>query len=150
MAQVEVWMSLAAWSVAEQRNAGSFELYPVYCSAIVRSIPAPHSAPRRQSQQNHLWKIKWSFALFFRSPLSLDALFFFHSLTLRSITPFLCRGVVFRSPPATRGRPRWPTEGGREGGTERLLLTKDRLWPRTIFRSLRTPSAQLLFIITMS
>lgn len=23
--------------------------------------------------------------------------------------PFLCRGVVFRSPPATRGRPRWPT-----------------------------------------
>lgn len=35
---------------------------------------------------------------------------FFHSLThsLRVLfaPPFLCRGVVFRSPPATRGRPR--------------------------------------------
>lgn len=35
--------------------------------------------------------------------------------TLRalSLPPFLWRGVVFRSAPATRGRPRWPTEGGR-------------------------------------
>lgn len=53
-----------------------------------------------------------------------------HSLThfVFSQPPFLCRGVVFRSPPATRGRPRWPTEGGRGRETERPLVAKDRLW----------------------
>lgn len=88
MAQVEVWMSLAAWSVAEQRNAGSFELYPVCCSAIARSIPAPHSAPRRQSQQNHLWKIKLSLVFFARRSLWTHFSFSTHSLCVLSPPSF--------------------------------------------------------------
>lgn len=114
MAQVEVWMSLAAWSVAEQRNVGSFKLYPVCCSAIARPIPAPHSVRRGESQQNHFWD-QINVSLVFSVPRSLWTHFSFstHSLTSFSITPFHCRGVVFRSPPATRGRPRWPTEGGK-------------------------------------
>lgn len=131
-------MRLVAWSVAEQRNAGSFKLYPVFCSDIAQSIPAPHSAPRRQSQQNHFWKdqINLGLVFFFRSSLSWTH-FSFSTHSLRVLSPPSFAGVscfaLLLPHGAAHADPR------REGGTERLLFTKDRLWPQTIFRSLRTP-----------
>lgn len=137
-------MSLVAWSVAEQRNAGSFKLYPVFCSDIAQSIPAPHSAPRRQSQQNHFWKDQINLRLgffFFRSSLSWTH-FSFSTHSLRVLSPPSFAGVscfaLLLPHGAAHADPR------REGGTERLLFTKDRLWLQTIFfMSLRTPCMRI-------
>lgn len=123
-------------SVLEQRNATSLNFHPVCCNDVAWSIPPPHHHhhhhPHRQSTQRRFWKEqKKTPTLFFLCPsLSPAPTFSFstHSLRVLSTPPlFLWRGVVFRSPPATRGRPRWPTEGGRGRGTERPLVAKDRL-----------------------
>lgn len=124
--------SCCRWSVPEQRNATCLKCYPVCCNDVAWSTPAPHHRPRRQPKQQRFWKDQISpsqLSSFFAPRFLRHGLFFFHSLTSCSLNPpFLCRGVVFRSPPATRGRPRWPTEGGRGKGTERPLVAKDRLW----------------------
>lgn len=129
-------MSLFAWSVAQQRNAGSFKLYPrlLQRRRTVDSCPTFCSSPTVTTEPLLKGSNEPSSSSLFSAPRSFGRTFLF-PLSSCSITPFLCRGVVFRSPPATRGRPRWPTKGG--GGTERLLFTKDRLSLQTIFRSLR-------------
>lgn len=148
MAQVEVCReSCRRRSVLEQRNATSLNVHPVCWNDVAWSIPPPHlhhhhhprsSSPivktaaallrerertKKPSKANSVLSLLLSF--------SGTDFFFFHSLThfVFSLSPpFLWRGVVFRSPPATRGRPRWPTEGGRGRETQRPLVAEDRLW----------------------
>lgn len=116
MAQGEVWMSLAAWSVAEQRNVGSFKLYPVCCSAIARPIPAPHSVRRGESQQNHFWD-QINVSLVFSVPRSLWTHFSFSTHSLRFLSPPSIAGVscfaLLLPHGAAHADPR--REGGREG-----------------------------------
>lgn len=93
-------------SVLEQRNATSLNVHPVCCNDVAWSILPPHHhpPPHRQSKQRR-FRNEQKYQLC--SSFSGTDFFFFHSLTSCSLNPpFLCRGVVFRSPPATRGRPR--------------------------------------------
>lgn len=134
-------MSLAAWSVAEQRNVGRFKLYPVCCSAIAQSIPAPHSVPRGESQQNHFWdQINVSLVFFFRSSLSLDALFFFHSLThFVFYHPLPLPGCRVSLSSCHTGPPTL-THGGREGrGNWTPTVNQRSFMIADNFRYLRTP-----------
>lgn len=109
----------------EQRNVTALNASPAGCNGVAWSARAPrrHRLRRRQpTRQRHLNWIKTSLgstlsSLFFLFPPRLlrHGLSVFHTLT-HSLTPrslyyhplllYLRRGVVFRSPPATRGRPR--------------------------------------------
>ena len=153
-------------SVLEQRNATGLNVHPVCWNDVAWSIPPPHlhhhhhhpplSSPtvktaaallREREDKKNLPKPTLFFLCSSRSPARTFS-FSTHSLTSCSLSaspppsPFLWRGVVFRSPPATRGRPRWPTEGGRGRETQRPLVAEDRLWCRKFALAL-SPTSEL-------
>lgn len=166
MAHVEVLEeSCRRWSELEQRNATSLNVCPVRCNDVAWSTPAPHHrrrpslAPLLSTPTSQHGSAKWAdqtspnqLSSFFAPRILRHGLFFFHSLTSCSLysppPPTLLSSSAgvscFALPPATRGRPRWPTEGGRERGregrrqggrgrgTERPLVAEDRLWSRKI------------------
>ena len=172
MAQVEVCReSCRRRSVLEQRNATSLNVHPVCWNGVAWSIPPPHLHHHHHHHHHHhppssssSPTVKTAAALlraredkkkppkptlFFlcssRSPartFSFSTHSLTHSLRVLSQPPFLWRGVVFRSPPATRGRPRWPTEGGRGRETQRPLVAEDRLWCRKFALHL-SPTSEL-------
>lgn len=102
----------------EQRNVTALNASPAGCNGVAWSARAPrrHRLHRRQpTRQRHLNWINSLVSLLSFSPSPSPARTFrfphTHSLTPRSLyyhplLLYLRRGVVFRSPPATRGRPR--------------------------------------------
>lgn len=117
MAQVKVWRSRAAVGRGPERSGGMRLKSHSGC----RCCRAPSSSS--SSGQLRSFREKENSLLFLCPPF-----FFFTFSTPCSLNPppfhpSRVPGVVFRSPPAARGRPRGPTEGG-EGARNRTPTSR--------------------------
>lgn len=124
-------------SELEQRNATSLNVHPVCCSHVAWSIPPPHHHhhpphPQRQSNSGASEANKSTDSCSFSFPQTFST----HSDTSCSLfAPLPLAGCRVSLCSCHTGPPTL-THGGREGETERLLCSEDRLclWKITFSR----------------